>query len=146
MATRSCFPGEGDPDNRRDFPGGFPGDAHNAFVATGRTPEQERLWTWTRDWIALRRAHAALRRGTLIELDAETNLYVYARRNSEETVVIALNRDARPVTARFPAAELYARVGMWFVPLLGGGEKAAVTGAAVSLQIPPHSAIAFRLQ
>ena len=29
--------GGGDPDNRRDFPGGFPGDARNAFTAHGRT-------------------------------------------------------------------------------------------------------------
>src|SRR5258708_9728735 len=33
--------GGDDPDNRRDFPGGFPADAHNAFEAAGRTPEEE---------------------------------------------------------------------------------------------------------
>ncbi len=29
--------GGNDPDNRRDFPGGWAGDAHNAFEASGRT-------------------------------------------------------------------------------------------------------------
>ena len=28
--------GKDDPDNRRDFPGGFPGDARNAFDRSGR--------------------------------------------------------------------------------------------------------------
>ncbi len=140
-----ALPGEGDPDNRRDFPGGFPGDARNAFLASGRTAEQEQMWTWTRDWIALRKAHPALRRGVLIELDVGANLYVFARRHGEETIVIALNRDAKPATARFPAAALGAREGMQLVPLLGDGEKTAVTGAEASLRLPPNSAIAFRV-
>ena len=58
-----AMPGEGDPDNRRDFPGGFPGDPRNAFEPSGRTPEEQQAYTWTRAWIALRRAHSALRRG-----------------------------------------------------------------------------------
>jgi glycosidase len=140
-----ALPGESDPDNRRDFPGGFPGDERSAFVSSRRAAEQERMWTWTRDWIALRKAHPALRRGALIELDVGANLYVFARRHGEETIVIALNRDAKPATARFPAAALGAREGMQLVPLLGDGEKTAVTGAEASLRLPPNSAIAFRV-
>ncbi len=40
--------GKWDPDNRRDFPGGFPGDPANAFLASGRTPAQAA----THDWVA----------------------------------------------------------------------------------------------
>ena len=29
------LPGDDDPDNRRDFPGGFPGDPKNAFTSRG---------------------------------------------------------------------------------------------------------------
>ena len=35
-----AMPGGNDPDNRRDFPGGWKGDAKNAFTAEGRSPEQ----------------------------------------------------------------------------------------------------------
>ena len=35
--------GGDDPDNRRDFPGGFPGDPRIAFTPAGRTPEQKRV-------------------------------------------------------------------------------------------------------
>ena len=40
--------GGDDPDNRRDFPGGFPGDPHNAFTAR-RTAEQQ-MTTCSRCW------------------------------------------------------------------------------------------------
>lgn len=34
-----AMPGGADPDNRHDFPGGFPGDAANAFNAATRTAD-----------------------------------------------------------------------------------------------------------
>ncbi|HYJ47032.1 MAG TPA: alpha-amylase family glycosyl hydrolase, partial [Pyrinomonadaceae bacterium] len=52
--------GADDPDNRRDFPGGFPGDARDAFARGGRTPREQRMFNWTRDWISLRREHSAI--------------------------------------------------------------------------------------
>ena len=36
--------GGDDPDNRHDFPGGFPGDQHNAFTQAGRTPEEQEIF------------------------------------------------------------------------------------------------------
>jgi glycosidase len=141
-----ALPGEGDPDNRRDFPGGFPGDSRSAFVAAGRTADEARMWNWTRDWIALRRAHTALRGGTLVDLDAQPNSYVFARKDSAETIVIALNRDDQPAISNLPAASIDARAGMRFLPLLGGGEVTPVNGAAISLKIPPRSAVAFELK
>jgi glycosidase len=141
-----ALPGTGDPDNRRDFPGGFPGDARSAFLARGRTPEEERMWNWTRAWIGLRRAHPALRRGVLLDLDAKTNQYVYARKVPGETIVVALNRDDRPQVSSFSAAAIDGRDGMRLVPLLGGGEATAVAGESISLTLPPRSAVAFELR
>ena len=40
--------GKDDPDNRRDFPGGFPGDARNAFAVAGRKPKEQEMYEWTR--------------------------------------------------------------------------------------------------
>ncbi len=51
--------GGDDPDNRRDFPGGFPGDAQSAF--TGPTVEQAGMEEWVRDLLKLRRARRAAR-------------------------------------------------------------------------------------
>ncbi len=52
--------GGGDPDNRRDFPGGWPGDAHDAFHKSGRTPEEEEIFTHVRRLIELRKTNPAL--------------------------------------------------------------------------------------
>src|SRR5262249_33739773 len=45
--------GADDPDNRRDFPGGWPADERNTFEAAGRTAVEQRMYAWTRDWIRL---------------------------------------------------------------------------------------------
>jgi glycosidase len=138
--------GEGDPDNRRDFPGGFPGDVRSAFVASGRTPEEDRMWSWTRDWIALRKAHPALRRGELIDLDATPSVYVFARKSETETLVLAFNRDGQAAGSTFPAAAINARAGMRLVPLQPEAEPATFSGDTVTLRLPPHSAVAFELR
>jgi glycosidase len=141
-----ALPGNDDPDNRRDFPGGFPGDKRNVFEASGRTAEEQRMWTWTRDWLTLRRAHSALRRGTLVDLYADPDAYVYARRDPAETIVIALNRGAAPATVPLNAAVIDAQPGKQLVPILGSGEAAMVSGDSVSIRLAPASAVAYVLK
>ncbi len=60
--------GGGDPDNRRDFPGGWHDDAKNAFTLEGRTPEQQDVFEFVQTLLALRRQHEALRSGQLWHL------------------------------------------------------------------------------
>jgi glycosidase len=55
--------GGDDPDNRRDFPGGFPGNAQDAFAQAGRTAEQQAEFAWIAGLTRLRREHAALQCG-----------------------------------------------------------------------------------
>ncbi|HEX8424399.1 MAG TPA: alpha-amylase family glycosyl hydrolase, partial [Pyrinomonadaceae bacterium] len=74
--------GGDDPDNRRDFPGGWKGDARNAFEPRGRTAQEERMFRWTRDWLKLRREHAAMRHGQLLDLAFDEDTYVFARRTA----------------------------------------------------------------
>jgi neopullulanase len=76
---------------RADFPGGFPGDAHNAFDEMGRTPLQNDLFNLTKELLALRRSHAALSRGELRHFKPVRELYVYFRILGEERILIALN-------------------------------------------------------
>ena len=46
--------GAGDPDNRRDFPGGFASDKRNAFTKTGRTVEENEIFDYLRRLLHLR--------------------------------------------------------------------------------------------
>jgi glycosidase len=57
--------GGDDPDNRRDFPGGFPGQKDNGFIAAGRTNDEHAMFTWTSRLFQLRSQHSALQSGDL---------------------------------------------------------------------------------
>jgi glycosidase len=71
--------GGGDPDNRHDFPGGFPGDAQNAFPKSGRTPTEEEIFAWTSGLLALRSAHPALQTGIEQNLFADEDVFAFVR-------------------------------------------------------------------
>ncbi len=45
-----------DPDNRKDFPGGWREDLINKFTKQGRTADEQEMFEWTRKWIFLRRS------------------------------------------------------------------------------------------
>jgi neopullulanase len=134
-----------DPDNRRDFPGGFPGDPRNAFEARGRTPAERRVFDWTRDWLRLRREHAALRRGTQTDLHFDEDSYAFARRAGRETVIIAFNRAAAPKELSFPASYLEALDGQRLEPLLVARDRPTVAAGALKLTVPPRTAVAYKL-
>ena len=71
--------GKGDPDNRHDFPGGFPGDPHDAFTAAGRNAEQQQLFDWTSHLMNYRRAHPALQTGMEQNLFADAHEFAFVR-------------------------------------------------------------------
>jgi glycosidase len=71
--------GGDDPDNRRDFPGGFAGDAHNAFSAGGRTPVEQEVFAWTAGMLTLRRANTVLQQGIEQNLAATDDVFVFVR-------------------------------------------------------------------
>ncbi len=73
------LPGGEDPDNRHDFPGGFPNDKHNAFTARGRTPEQQDIFKHVQLLLALRKNHPALRTGKQWHIAWDDNYYAFLR-------------------------------------------------------------------
>jgi glycosidase len=96
--------GGNDPENRRDFPGGFPGDARDAFTAAGRTPVQQDVWTHVQALLRLRAERAELRRAPPEHLHVGEQSFVFRRGRT----VVALNNDTSRVEVRLPAMELPA--------------------------------------
>ena len=137
--------GGDDPDNRRDFPGGFPGDPRNAFTREGRTPAEQRMYEWTRDLLRLRREHTALRRGALLDLHFDEDSYAYARRDPQETIVVALNRAAAPKELTVPASYLELRDGARLEPLLVAKDSPAIAAGSLKLTVPARSAVFYKL-
>ena len=137
--------GKGDPDNRRDFPGGFPGDPRSAFTKAGRTPDQQRMFEWTHDWLKLRREHSALRGGRLTDLYYDDDAYAFARQDSSETVVVVINRATGEKQIKIPAESTGLRQGKMLLPLYGTSIGTTVDQGAVVLTVPARTAVAYRV-
>jgi glycosidase len=85
-----------DPYNRGDFPGGFPGDPRNAFIAYSRTPEQQDVFTYVQSLLALRKNHAALRTGKQWHIGWDDSYYAFMREAPQERLLLIYNNAATP--------------------------------------------------
>src|ERR1035438_9983072 len=94
--------GGADPDNRRDFPGGWPEDGRNAFEAAGRTVEEQKLLTLLQRLTRLRAGSEALRNGRMVDLLVEDHAYAFARVTSQSRAVVILNNAPQAVTLHIP--------------------------------------------
>jgi neopullulanase len=134
--------GADEPAARGDFPGGFPGDKRNAFTEAGRTREQQELFAYIRELNRLRTKLEPLRRGSLLNLYVSAQQYVYARQTNSESVVVAINNDAKAATVRFSLAPLSIKGGT----LIEQGSRAEAievqTGVA-DISLPPRAARIF---
>jgi len=138
------MPGGGDPDNRRDFPGGWPGDPKNAFTAEGRTPEQQELFAYVQSLLQLRREHLALQSGSLWHLFSDQTSYVFLRETEEERVLVAFNNSAESRELRVPLRSTPAGGAAGFTPLLGGA-KADVFRGEARIAMPAQTLSIFLL-
>ena len=76
---------------REDFPGGWPADSLNKFEVRGRSAQENKAWNYIQKLSELRRNSSSLQNGDLIQFIPKDGLYVYFRRNEEETYMVALN-------------------------------------------------------
>ena len=137
--------GGGDPDNRRDFPGGWPEDAHNAFVREGRTREQQEIFSYVQSLLHLRREHEALREGKLWDLASDDTSYIFLRGTDEEKLVMALNVGSGAKTVSLSLKDTPAAEAAGISPLLGEAQ-ADLAGQQLRLVLPPQSFSIFSLQ
>jgi glycosidase len=93
-----AMPGGDDPDNRRDFPGGFPGDTNNAFTQAGREPGQQDVYTHVQTVLRLRREHPALREGVQRHVAAADKYYIFTRETDGERLLVVFHNGDSPET------------------------------------------------
>lgn len=92
---------------RKDFPGGFPGDDHNAFTAEGRTPEENAMFTWLSRLLHWRQGNDVITKGSQTQFIPYNGVYVIARRYNGKNVMTVVNGTGR--TTVF-AVKRYAEV------------------------------------
>lgn len=105
------MPGGKDPDDRRDFPGGFIGDSRNAFTQAGRTAEEEEIFRWTTGLVAYRASHSELETGIEQNLFADADAFAFVRAaigsdcvadHSRERVLIVVNNGPQNKAIELP--------------------------------------------
>lgn len=129
-------------DIRRDFPGGWASDKHNAFTPEGRNKKQTELWDYTSKILNWRKTATAVHNGKLTHFIPDNEVYVYFRYNQQQTVMVILNNGYQPKvldTVRFNE-------------FLGDKKSGVdiITGKAVEdlskIQLSPRSAMIIELK
>jgi hypothetical protein len=139
--------GGGDPDNRRDFPGGFSGDARNAFTQKGRTAEENDVWNHLALLGKLRMELEPLRNGKSLDLLDEEQQAVYSRVTDKQAVIVAFNNDAKPATIEFSVADLkMISNGATMIDRLGRAKNVTLQNGRMRVELPARYAAIYTVK
>ncbi len=136
------LPGGGDPDNRRDFPGGWKQDSADAFTTAGRSRDQQEIFSDAQTLLRLRREHDALRRGRLWHLHSDEWSYAFLRESEEENLVVTFNNtlQSRSIEISLSDTPIYKVTALKNV---FGEAKAEVTSGALHITMPAQTLTIF---
>jgi neopullulanase len=140
-----AMPGGNDPDNRRDFPGGFPGDPHNAFTAAGRTAEQQDVFAYVQALLALRQSHAALRTGKQWHIGWGDTYYAFLRELPEEKLLVVYNNASKAQTLDIPVENTPLETAQQLQPVFGNS-SAELVGGKVRVSLPALTLCVFSVR
>lgn len=82
---------------RSDFPGGWEGDAVNAFTGEGLTDAQKDMQSYLKKLLNYRKTSKAIHEGKTLHFAPEFGIYVLFRIYENETVVHILNKNETPI-------------------------------------------------
>ena len=81
---------------RKDFPGGFPGDDHNAFTREGRTKAEQQMFSWLSRLLHWRQGNQVITKGSMTQFIPFNGIYVIARQYKGKTALTVLNGTTKP--------------------------------------------------
>ena len=120
--------GGDDPDNRRDFPGGFPGDARDAFTDRGRTEREREIYNHVSALLRFRAARPALRGGEMRVLQASEATLAYMRERAGDRVIVVFNNSDRDAEVELNLSGLNRRNWVEAMPARGRWRGRAADG------------------
>lgn len=82
---------------RADMPGGWAGDAVNAFTGAGLSAEQREMQDWVRRLFNWRKGATVIHDGALMQYAPLDGCYVFFRYYAGRTVMVVMNKGAKPV-------------------------------------------------
>jgi glycosidase len=140
-----ALPGGADPDNRRDFPGGFPGDPSNAFTSSGRTPEQQDVFAYVQSLLALRKNHPALCTGKQWHLGWDDTYYAFLRELPEEKLLVVYNNAPKAVALSIPVENTPLETAHKLQTVFGTSAAEIVSGN-VHISLPAQTLSVFSVR
>ncbi|MBZ0254420.1 alpha-glucosidase C-terminal domain-containing protein, partial [bacterium] len=135
--------GGGDPDNRRDFPGGWKEDERDAFKASGRLPDEKDVYQHIKTLSHLRKQLNPLRRGKMVNLLVSDQVYAYARTDEKDCVIVVINNSVEPQSVQINVAGIAYDNQSLFRDQLRIHADVDSSGGEISLTMPPRSASLF---
>ena len=137
-----------DPDNRKDFPGGWPGDSHNKFSKEGRSAEEQKMFENIQTWIKIRKRSEALKFGRTIDLNYDEDTYNFARQTKNETRIVGFNRSNETKYIEFQESILNLTSQQTIYSPSGTGlavntRNYSAKNGLVRLPIPPRNAVFY---
>lgn len=136
--------GAADPDNRRDFPGGFPGDPKNAFTAVGRTAAQQDVFLHVQSLLTLRRTRPALRTGKQWHIGWDDSYYAFVRELPEEKLLVVYNNASSVRELKIPIDDTTLRSARALQSLYGNA-SATIGNREIHLSLAPEAIAVFEV-
>ncbi len=140
-----AMPGGEDPDNRHDFPGGFPGDAHNAFMQNGRTPDEQDVYVHVQGLLKLRREHPALRLGVQKHVVVTDDYYLFTRETRSERLLVVFYKGETEKDITVDLTDTSIANAGDFQPL-NPSRSAKLQGTKLDLQMVPQSIAIYSIK
>jgi len=126
---------------RADMPGGWAGDAADAFTGNGLSAAQREAQDYTRALFDWRKRTPLLHTGKLTHFAPLDGVYVYFRHEGAKAMMVALNRNAGATSLPLDRFDAFLR---------GHGARDALTGKPValgdSLRLPAMSATLLEIE
>ncbi len=141
-----AMPGGEDPDNRRDFPGGFPGDPRDAFTAAGRSRAEGEVFAHVHTLLHLRQGHSALRSGELVHVFGDDSLFAFIRRDPSEQLLIVMNNADQSRSLDLKIGDTPIAGTHSISTLFGSDEPRVTAGPSIRVSLPSRSLNIYRLQ
>ncbi|MFN3303971.1 MAG: glycoside hydrolase family 13 protein [Roseateles sp.] len=127
---------------RGDMPGGWAGDAVNAFTGAGLTPAQRDMQDWTRRLLNWRKGEPLIHDGRLMQYAPLDGVYVFFRYDDKRSVMVVMNKNDKPATltlARFAERVVPGRKAR---DVLGG----ATLTLGERLEVPARSPLILAIE
>lgn len=144
-----------DPDNRHDFPGGFPGDTQSAFTSEGRTPEQREMHDWVAGLLRFRSSEPAFAQGGQQDLYSDATSLVYLRakdltqgcgHEDGDRVLVAVNNADHAATLTISSEETALSGCTVFKPAFGNGASAKMVAGQLTLTLGAKQAAIYTVR